>query len=86
VENWEGEPWGKEGQPGNWVELQASDAEKFPPANEPVILRLVANPGLLSDAPAGFTDYCCSSLQSSLSKDRLHSECVFFRRPFAQVY
>ena len=20
VENWEGEPWGKEGQPGNWVE------------------------------------------------------------------
>jgi len=44
VENWEGEPWGKEGQPGNWVELQASDAEKFPPANEPVILRLVAQP------------------------------------------
>jgi 8-oxo-dGTP diphosphatase len=44
VENWEGEPWGKEGQPGNWVELQASDAEKFPPANEPVILRLVGQP------------------------------------------
>ena len=44
VENWEGEPWGKEGQPGNWVELQASDAEKFPPANEPVILRLVEQP------------------------------------------
>ena len=44
VENWEGEPWGKEGQPGNWIELQASDAEKFPPANEPVILRLAAQP------------------------------------------
>ena len=44
VESWEGEPWGKEGQPGNWIELQASDAEKFPPANEPVILRLVAQP------------------------------------------
>jgi hypothetical protein len=37
VESWEGEPWGKEGQPGNWVELQVSDADKFPPANEPVI-------------------------------------------------
>ena len=41
VENWEGEPWGKEGQPGDWVELQAQDTEKFPPANEPVILKLI---------------------------------------------
>lgn len=41
VENWEGEPWGKEGQPGNWIELQALDADKFPPANEPVITRLI---------------------------------------------
>ena len=44
VESWEGEPWGKEGQPGNWIELQASDAERFPPANEPVIQRLVVKP------------------------------------------
>ncbi|MEH0886680.1 8-oxo-dGTP diphosphatase MutT [Enterobacter sp. UNJFSC 003] len=43
VESWEGEPWGKEGQPGSWVELQVSDAEKFPPANEPVIRRLAEN-------------------------------------------
>ncbi|MXG36977.1 8-oxo-dGTP diphosphatase MutT, partial [Escherichia coli] len=43
VESWEGEPWGKEGQPGNWVELKASDADKFPPANAPVISRLTGN-------------------------------------------
>ena len=43
VENWEGEPWGKEGQPGGWVSLHASDAEKFPPANAPVISRLTGN-------------------------------------------
>ncbi|MGK9172599.1 8-oxo-dGTP diphosphatase MutT [Yokenella regensburgei] len=40
VEQWEGEPWGKEGQPGSWVELAALDAGKFPPANEPVITKL----------------------------------------------
>ncbi|MNV34677.1 8-oxo-dGTP diphosphatase [compost metagenome] len=40
VERWEGEPWGKEGQPGSWLALEALDAEKFPPANEPVIARL----------------------------------------------
>ena len=43
VESWEGEPWGKEGQPGGWVTLHASDAEKFPPANAPVISRLTGN-------------------------------------------
>ena len=43
VESWEGEPWGKEGQPGGWVSLHASDAEKFPPANAPVISRLTGN-------------------------------------------
>ena len=43
VESWEGEPWGKEGQPGGWVSLHASDAEKFPPANAPVISRLTVN-------------------------------------------
>lgn len=41
VEQWEGEPWGKEGQPGRWVTLTESDAEKFPPANEPVIAKLM---------------------------------------------
>ncbi|MDQ9205282.1 8-oxo-dGTP diphosphatase MutT [Cronobacter sakazakii] len=42
VESWEGEPWGKEGQPGQWVHQQALDARAFPPANEPVIAKLRA--------------------------------------------
>lgn len=42
VESWEGEPWGKEGQPGSWVEREALDADKFPPANEPIITKLKA--------------------------------------------
>jgi len=40
VESWEGEPWGKEGQPGHWVHQQALDAQAFPPANGPVIAKL----------------------------------------------
>lgn len=40
VESWDGEPWGKEGQPGSWVAQSELDAEMFPPANEPVISRL----------------------------------------------
>jgi len=40
VESWDGEPWGKEGQPGSWVAQSELDEEKFPPANEPVISRL----------------------------------------------
>ncbi|MDI7658794.1 8-oxo-dGTP diphosphatase MutT [Cronobacter universalis] len=44
VESWEGEPWGKEGQPGHWVLQQALDAQAFPPANEPVIAKLRAQP------------------------------------------
>ncbi|CCJ84409.1 Mutator mutT protein (7,8-dihydro-8-oxoguanine-triphosphatase) [Cronobacter dublinensis 582] len=44
VENWEGEPWGKEGQPGRWVHRQALEAEAFPPANEPVIAKLRVQP------------------------------------------
>ncbi|WP_165460427.1 8-oxo-dGTP diphosphatase MutT [Atlantibacter sp.] len=42
VESWHGEPWGKEGQPGEWVAVSALDAQAFPPANEPVIARLKA--------------------------------------------
>lgn len=42
VESWEGEPWGKEGQPGQWMMRQALDPEAFPPANEPVIRKLIA--------------------------------------------
>lgn len=42
VESWEGEPWGKEGQPGWWVAQSALDAQNFPPANEPIITRLLS--------------------------------------------
>lgn len=40
VESWEGEPWGKEGQPGKWIAQDALVAADFPPANEPVISKL----------------------------------------------
>ena len=40
VESWEGEPWGKEGQPGQWVAQNSLVAADFPPANEPVISKL----------------------------------------------
>ena len=42
VEDWEGEPWGKEGQPGCWMARLALDPAAFPPANEPVISKLIA--------------------------------------------
>ena len=42
VDGWEGEPWGKEGQPGRWVAQQKLVAEEFPPANAPVIEKLIA--------------------------------------------
>ena len=41
VNSWEGEPWGKEGQPGRWIAQSALVAEDFPPANEPVITKLI---------------------------------------------
>lgn len=41
VNSWEGEPWGKEGQPGRWIAQSALFAEDFPPANEPVITKLI---------------------------------------------
>lgn len=40
VESWEGEPWGKEGQPGQWIAQNRLVAADFPPANEPVISKL----------------------------------------------
>lgn len=44
VESWEGEPWGKEGQPGHWQQQQTLVADDFPPANESVVARLVQQP------------------------------------------
>ena len=42
VDGWEGEPWGKEGQPGRWVAQRNLVADEFPPANVPVIEKLIA--------------------------------------------
>ena len=42
VENWEGKPWGREGQPQRWVEQQDLVADEFPPANHGLISRLVS--------------------------------------------
>lgn len=42
VEGWNGEPYGREGQPQRWVEQQDLVADEFPPANHPLISRLVA--------------------------------------------
>jgi len=40
VEGWEGEPWGKEGQPGRWVKQGELVADEFPPANVPIVDKL----------------------------------------------
>ncbi len=42
VEGWQGEPWGREGQPQRWVEQRDLLADEFPPANHALIARLVA--------------------------------------------
>ncbi|WP_421550768.1 8-oxo-dGTP diphosphatase MutT [Kluyvera intermedia] len=41
VDGWEGDPWGKEGQPGRWVAQRELVAGEFPPANAPVIEKLI---------------------------------------------
>ncbi|MDP8049164.1 8-oxo-dGTP diphosphatase MutT [Pasteurella atlantica] len=40
VEDWVGEPFGREGQEGFWIEQSELDSEQFPPANEELIKRL----------------------------------------------
>ncbi|MDG6881274.1 8-oxo-dGTP diphosphatase [Phocoenobacter uteri] len=40
VEEWIGEPFGREGQEGFWIEQSELDPEQFPPANEQLIKRL----------------------------------------------
>ena len=42
VEAWQGEPWGREGQPQRWVAQQELVAEEFPPANAELIGQLKA--------------------------------------------
>ena len=41
VERWKGDPWGKEGQPGEWIAQSELDVSKFPPVNAPVIEMLL---------------------------------------------
>ncbi len=43
VSQWEGEPWGKEGQPGRWVKQSELLADEFPPANALIIQKLTQN-------------------------------------------
>ena len=40
VEEWVGEPFGREGQEGFWVSQSELDASQFPPANGDLIQRL----------------------------------------------
>lgn len=41
VEDWQGEPWGKEGQPQRWIAQHLLIADEFPPANRHIVQRLV---------------------------------------------
>lgn len=42
VEQWVGEPFGREGQEGMWLSQSELDASQFPPANSKLIQRLRA--------------------------------------------
>ncbi|MCS3405693.1 8-oxo-dGTP diphosphatase MutT [Serratia sp. AKBS12] len=42
VERWQGEPFGREGQPMRWVRQADLQAGEFPPANLTIVQRLVA--------------------------------------------
>ena len=42
VEEWGGEPFGREGQEGFWLAQNELDAGQFPPANAKLIQRLLA--------------------------------------------
>jgi 8-oxo-dGTP diphosphatase len=41
VEDWDGEPWGKEGQPCRWVPQQQLIIDEFPIANRAMVMQLV---------------------------------------------
>ena len=46
VEEWIGEPFGREGQEGFWIAQSELDEGQFPPANEKLIGKLKAERGL----------------------------------------
>lgn len=37
VEQWDNEPYGREGQPSRWVDQKALIADEFPPLNRPIV-------------------------------------------------
>lgn len=41
VEQWQGEPYGREGQPQRWVPQRQLVASEFPPANQAIVERLL---------------------------------------------
>lgn len=43
VKEWQGEPYGKEGQPKRWVAQSDLKEEEFPPANEAIVTALKNN-------------------------------------------
>ncbi|UWS32766.1 8-oxo-dGTP diphosphatase MutT [Erwinia pyrifoliae] len=42
VDRWQGEPYGREGQPQRWVAQSQLNAAEFPPANAEMVVRLKA--------------------------------------------
>jgi len=42
VEKWQGEPYGKEGQPMRWLAQSALNPAEFPPANESIVQALIS--------------------------------------------
>ena len=43
VEDWKGEPYGKEGQPKRWIAQSQLNEAEFPPANEAIVRALKNN-------------------------------------------
>lgn len=43
VEQWQGEPFGREGQPMRWIPQNRLDESEFPPANAPIVRLLLAS-------------------------------------------
>lgn len=57
IERWSGEPYGKEGQPVNWVPVDKLTGIDFPPANEVIIRALQLPPlYLVCPGPGGDLD------------------------------
>ncbi|MEM6160383.1 8-oxo-dGTP diphosphatase MutT [Erwinia sp. P6884] len=42
IDGWNGEPWGREGQPSRWVSQHELVPDEFPPANAEIVRQLKA--------------------------------------------